>query len=256
MKEQTQHMQEDTLIYGKNAVAELLKSGKEVDTIWLQDTMQPAQASYYIALAKQTGAVVKRVHAAKLRAMCATDAHQGVAVRAAQITYLSLEELMQTAQQQKQPPFFLLCDGIEDPHNLGALIRSAKLCGVQGVIIPKRSSACVTSIVMKSSAGAAASLPIARVTNLGQAVRTLKKQGVFVYCADMHGAPLEKQDLTGPCALVVGSEGKGVSPLIQKLCDISIQLAMHQDCSGVDSFNVSVAGGIILYEIMRQRAKI
>ena len=137
--------------------------------------------------------------------------------------------------------------------NLGAIIRSALLCGAHGVVIPKRGGAAVTPTVLKSSAGAAARLPVARVANIGESIRRLKEQGVFVYCADMDGQPLEKADLTGPVALVMGSEGKGVSPLVRKLCDGAVSLAMAGRGTGVDSFNVSVAAGIILYEIARQR---
>lgn len=240
-------------VYGKNAVTELLKSGAGVDTVFIQDSMQPAQAAYFTALAKEAGAVVKRIHSAKLRSMCGTDNHQGVAARAADVEYRTLEELLGFAREQGQAPFLLLCDGVEDPHNLGALIRTALLCGAHGVVIPKRGGVSVTPVVMKSSAGAAAVMPIARVSNLGEAIRCLKKENVFVYCADMHGVPLEKQNLTGAVALVMGSEGKGVSPLVKKLCDGAVALSMAAGATAVDSFNVSVAGGIILYEMMRQR---
>ncbi len=240
-------------VYGKNAVTELLKSGAGVDTVLIQDTMQPAQAAYYTALAKQAGAVVKRVHGAKLTGLCGTDAHQGVAARAAGVEYCTLDKLLQAAEEKGEAPFLLLCDGVEDPHNLGALVRTALLCGAHGVVIPKRGGVSVTPVVMKSSAGAAARLPIARVSNLGEAIRRLKKENVFVYCADMAGQPLHRQDLTGPVALVMGSEGRGVSPLVRSLCDGAVSLPMAARGTGVDSFNVSVAGGIILYEIMRQR---
>lgn len=245
--------QQQTLAYGKNAVAELLKSGTGVDTVYVQDTMQPAQAGYYVALAKQAGAVVKRVHAAKLTSMCGTDNHQGVAAWAASVEYVTLDSLLQRAQQLGQPPFLLLCDGVEDPHNLGALIRTALLCGAHGVVIPKRGGAAVTATVLKASAGAAARLPIARVANIGETVRRLKKENVFVYCADMDGQPAFSQNLTGPIALVAGSEGSGVSPLVKSLCDGALSLPMANASTGVDSFNVSVATGILLYEIMRQR---
>lgn len=142
---------------------------------------------------------------------------------------------------------------MEDPHNLGAIIRSALLCGADGVVIPKRGGAAITPTVMKASAGAAARLPVARVANIGETVRRLKEQNVFVYCADMDGVPLYKNNLTGPIALVMGSEGSGVSALVKKLCDGVISLPMAARGTGVDSFNVSVAAGIILYEIQHQR---
>ena len=148
----------------------------------------------------------------------------------------------------------MLSDGIEDPHNLGAVMRSALLCGAHGIVIPKRGGASVTPTVIKSSAGAAERLPVARVANIGETIRRLKEQGVFVYCADMDGVPLRKNNLTGPIALVIGSEGSGVSQLVKKLCDGVVRLDMAAEGTGVDSFNVSVAAGIILYEIQSQRA--
>lgn len=242
-----------SLTYGKNAVTELLKSGTEVDTVFLLDSMNDAQAGYYTALAKQVGAVVKRVHGTKLRGMCGTDSHQGVAATGASVPYLSLDELMDIARSANEPPFLLLADGVEDPHNLGALMRTALLCGAHGIVIPKRGGVSVTPTVLKSSAGAAARLPVARVANIGEAVRRLKADNVFVYCADMQGQPAHGENLTGPIALVAGSEGGGVSPLVRKLCDGALSLPMARTGTGVDSFNVSVATGIILYEIMRQR---
>ena len=239
--------------FGKNAVAQLLKSGAGVDTVWIQDTMRPAEASYYTALAREAGAVVKRVHAAKLRAMCGTDSHQGIAAFGACVEYVSVEQLMQGAAEKGEPPFLVLADGIEDPHNLGAVLRTALLCGAHGAVIPRRGGVSVTPAVLKSSAGAAARLPVARVANIGETVRRLKAQGVFVYCADLGGRPPFRENLRGPIALGLGAEGKGVSPLVRSLCDGALALPMARTDTGVDSFNVSVAAGIVLYEIMRQR---
>ena len=217
--------QDPTIVYGKNAVTELLKSGAAVDTVFVQDTMNAAQAGYYTAIAREAGAV----------------------------DYVSLDDLLAEAARRGEPPFLLLADGVEDPHNLGAIIRTALLCGAHGVVIPRRGGVPVTPTVLKSSAGAAARLPVARVANIGEAVRRLKAQNVFVYCADMDGRPAFQQNLTGPIALVAGSEGSGVSPLVKSLCDGVLSLPMAGGGTGVDSFNVSVATGIILYEIMRQR---
>ena len=204
----------DQLVYGKNPVAELLKSGRGVDTVFLSDTMPPQVAAYYTALAKDAGAVVKRAHTNKLRLMCGTESHQGVAAFASGVEYATLEELLNIAKEKGEAPFIVLSDGVEDPHNLGAIIRSALLCGAHGIVIPKRGGAGVTSTVLKSSAGAAARLPIARVANIGESIRRLKEQNIFVYCADMDGVSLRKNNLTGPIALVMGSEGSGVSPLV------------------------------------------
>ena len=164
------------------------------------------------------------------------------------------ENLLAAAKEKGEPPFLVLSDGIEDPHNLGAVMRSALLCGAHGIVIPKRGGASVTPTVIKSSAGAAERLPVARVANIGETIRRLKEQGVFVYCADMDGVSLRRNNLTGPIALVLGSEGSGVSQLVKKLCDGVVSLDMAARGTGVDSFNVSVAAGIILYEIQSQRA--
>ena len=244
----------ERLVYGKNPVAELLKSGSGVDTVMLAEGMAPAVASYYTALAKEAGATVKRVHPNKLRLLTGTESHQGVAAFASEIAYVEVDDILEAARQKGQPPFLVISDGIEDPHNLGAVMRSALLCGAHGIIIPKRGGASVTPTVIKSSAGAAERLPVARVVNISETIRHLKEEGVFVYCADMDGVSLRKNNLTGPIALVLGSEGSGVSQLVKKRCDGVLRLEMAAPGTGVDSFNVSVAAGTILYEIQAQRA--
>ena len=244
----------ESLVYGKNPVTELLKSGSGVDTVLIAENMAPPVAAYYTALAKEAGAAVKRVNPNKLRLMTGTESHQGVAAFASEIEYASVEDLLAAAKAKGEAPFLVLSDGIEDPHNLGAVMRSALLCGAHGIVIPKRGGASVTPTVIKSSAGAAERLPVARVTNIGETIRRLKEQGVFVYCADMDGVSLRKNNLTGPIALVLGSEGSGVSQLVKKLCDGVVRLDMAAPGTGVDSYNVSVAAGIILYEIQSQRA--
>ena len=245
----------DTLVWGKNPVTELLKSGRPVDTVYLADSLPGNAAGYYTALAKQAGAVVKKVPGNKLQKLCGVSAeHQGVAARAGEIEYASLEDLLAAARAKGEPPFLVLCDGVEDPHNLGAILRSALLCGAHGVVIPRRGGVGVTGTVMKASAGAAARIPVARVANMAQAVRELKDQNIFVYCADMGGTPLDRTDLTGAVAIVMGSEGKGVSALVKKLCDGVVSLDMAARNTGVDSYNVSVAAGILLYHIMGRRA--
>ena len=252
-REQTpQHT--DTLVWGKNPVTELLKSGETVDTVYLADSLPQAVAGYYTALAKQGGAVVKRVPGHKLQKLCGTADHQGVAARAAEVQYATLEDLFAAADARQEPPFLILCDGVEDPHNLGAIIRSAYLCGAHGVVIPKRGGVGVTGTVMKASAGAAARLPVARVTNLAQAIRAIKEHNIFVYCADLGGAPLSRTDLSGAVALVLGSEGGGPGALTRKLCDAAVTLEMAPgQATGVDSYNVSVAAGILCYEVLRRR---
>ena len=227
----------DTLVWGKNAVTELLKSGGAVDTVYLTDTMPQAVAGYYTALAKESGAVVKRVPGNKLQKMCGTPDHQGVAARAAEVEYAALDDLFRAAEARGEQPFLVLY-----------------LCGAHGVVIPKRGGVGVTGTVMKASAGAAARLPIARVSNLAQAIRTIKEHNIFVYCADLGGAPLAKTDLSGPVALVLGSEGGGPGALTRKLCDAAVTLEMAPgQATGVDSYNVSVAAGILCYDVMRRR---
>mgnify|MGYP000071343564 CR=1 FL=1 len=203
--------------------------------------------------AKKHDTIVNFVPKERLDSMSETGHHQGVMAYAAAYEYAEVEDILKIAEEKGEPPFLILLDGIEDPHNLGAIIRTALLCGAHGVVIPRRGGVPVTPTVLKSSAGAAARLPVARVANIGEAVRRLKAQNVFVYCADMDGRPAFQQNLTGPIALVAGSEGSGVSPLVKSLCDGVLSLPMAGGGTGVDSFNVSVATGIILYEIMRQR---
>lgn len=248
-------LEEKTIpVHGRHVVAELLGSGAAVDTVMLAEGMPDKEVGYFTALAKKAGAVVKHTRREKLDALCEGGRHGGVAAFMAEVCYVGLEDLLQNAQEKNEAPFLLLCDGIEDPHNLGALMRSALLCGAHGVVIPKRNSAAVTPVVLKASAGAAALLPVARVANMGEAVRKLKQKNVFVYCADMEGVPLGRTDLSGPVALLVGNEGRGVAPLLKKLCDGAVSLPMVA-AGGVDSFNVSVAGGIVLYDIFRARNK-
>ncbi len=246
---------ENRLVFGKNAVAELLQSGAAADTVLLSESMAAPQAGYYTALAKQAGAVVKRVPAARLQRLCGSEAHQGVAAWAAPVRYAGLEDLLAAAETRGEPPLLVLCDGITDPHNLGAILRSAFLCGAHGAVIPARGGVGVTGTVMKASAGAAARLPVARVGNLAEAIRALKKRNVFVYCADLGGESLERCDLSGPVALVFGSEGRGPGALVRKLCDgaVTLPMAPAGDAGGVDSYNVSVAAGIVLYDVMRRR---
>ena len=244
-----------TLVYGKNAVVEILKSDRGVDTVYIADTLNDQIANYYKALSKEKGAVVKQVHSLKLKNMCQTDSHQGVACYASSIEYVSINDLLNISKQKNTAPFIVICDGVEDPHNLGAIIRTSYLMGADGIVIPNRGGASVTPIVYKTSAGASVKLPIARVTNIAETVRKLKQNNIFVYCLDMGEYPLYGQNLTGAIAIVVGNEGKGVSQLVKKLCDGVITIPMIENSSNVDSYNVSVATGISMYEIVRQRNK-
>lgn len=247
--------QNSEIIYGKNPVTELLKGKGGVDTVFISESLNPSMQNFYTALAKERGAVVKRVHPAKLKNLCQSENHQGVAAFASSVEYVSIDNILQAAADKNEAPFVVLCDGIEDPHNLGAIIRSAYLMGAHGIVIPKRGGVSVTSVVHKTSAGASMHMPVAKVANIAQAVRRLKEENIFVYCADLNAKPLYDHNLTGAIALVVGSEGKGVQPLVKSLCDDVVSIPMHNAQSGVDSFNASVAAGIIMYEISRQRRK-
>ena len=243
--------QDTALVWGKNPVTELLKSEAGVDTLLLADSMEPRMAGYYTALGKAAGAVIKRVPAGKLQKLCGTQDHQGVAAWAARIQYVGVEELLQIAKDRGEPPFLVLCDGIEDPHNLGAILRSALLCGAHGIVIPKRGGASVTPTVIKSSAGAAERLPVARVANIPSLLKDLKKQGVWVFGTAAEGSiPMYKADLTIPAAIVIGNEGEGLSQLVRKNCDVMVSIPMK---GKISSLNASAAASILLYEAVRQR---
>ena len=241
----------ESLIYGKNPVTELLKSGSGVDTVLIAEGMAPAVAAYYTALAKEAGATVKRVHPNKLRLMTGTESHQGVAAFASEIEYATVEDLLAAAKAKGEPPFLVLSDGIEDPHNLGAVMRSALLCGAHGIVIPKRGGASVTPTVIKSSAGAAERLPVARVANIPSLLKDLKKQGIWVFGTAAEGTTrLYDADLKGPAAIVIGSEGDGMSRLVAENCDFLVSIPMR---GRISSLNASAAAAILLYEAVRQR---
>ena len=245
--------QKSEVIYGKNPVTELLKSKAGVDTVFISESLNPSVQNYYTALAKECGAVVKKVHPMKLKSLCQSENHQGVAAYASTIEYVSLGQIVKIARDKGEAPFVVVCDGIEDPHNLGAIMRSAYLMGAHGIVIPKRGGVSVTGVVHKTSVGASMHMPVAKVANIAQAVRALKEENIFVYAADLNDTPIYKQNLTGPIALVVGSEGKGVQPLVKSLCDDVESIPMNNEGGAVDSYNASVAAGIIMYEISRQR---
>ena len=242
--------EESGIIFGRNSVVELLKSNSAVDTVFITNEMQENQASYYIALANDKKAIVKRVPAAKLDSICGNKHHQGIAASASFCDYCSVDDILQYAADKGESPFIILTDGIEDPHNLGAIIRTAECAGVHGVIIPKRGNASVNATVHRAAAGATSHIKIARVSNLSNEIRKLKQKGIFFYCADMDGAYCYKTDLRGPIGLVIGSEGFGVSRLVKELCDVTIALPMY---GNVNSLNASAAASAIIYEIIRQR---
>ena len=244
----------DGLIEGRNAVIEALRTEASIDKIFIQKGEVDKTLGHIASKARAAGIVVVEADRRKLDGMSRTHAHQGVIALAAVREYVSLEDILADAAAKGEQPLLVVCDEISDPHNLGAIIRTAYCAGAHGVVIPKRGGVGVTGTVMKASAGAAARLPIARVPNLAQAIRTIKEHNIFVYCADLGGAPLAKTDLSGPVALVLGSEGGGPGALTRKLCDAAVTLEMAPgQATGVDSYNVSVAAGILCYDVMRRR---
>ena len=237
----------EEIIYGKNAVTEALKAEKSIDTVFMLKNAQGM--GKIIALAKQQGIVIKDIGEDKLKAMCG-DKHGVVAAQLSAVTYSTVEEILDVSKQKGKPPFIIICDEIQDPHNLGAIIRTAEAAGADGIIIPKRRSAAVNSTVFKTSAGAVAWIKIARVSNLADTIKQLKKQNIWVYGAEADGTPVQKADLSGAVALVIGSEGFGLGRLVRENCDMILSLPMY---GKVNSLNASVSAGILMYEAVKYR---
>ena len=237
----------EEIIYGKNAVTEALKAERPIDTVYLLKNAQGM--NQIVALAKKQGIVIKDVSEDKLKAMCG-DKHGGTAAVMSAVTYCTVDDILENAGKKGKPPFIIICDEIQDPHNLGAIIRTAEASGADGVIIPKRRSAAVNSTVFKTSAGAAAWVKIARVSNLVDTIKTLKKHGVWVYGAEADGTPIDKADLSGAIALVIGSEGFGLGKLVRENCDVVLSLPMF---GKVNSLNASVCAGVLMYEAVKYR---
>ena len=240
----------EDLVIGRGPVSELLKAGRPVECVYVQHNLQ-GSAVKIAAVAREKGILVKEVSTEKLDSLCNKANHQGVVALTGAAEYCTLEELL--CNPGGEPPFLIIADGIEDPHNLGAIIRTAEAAGAHGLIIPKRRSVGLTFGVMKASAGAAEHMRVARVPNLVAAMEQLKKQGVWLYALDMDGENWVSVDYSGPAALVVGSEGKGVSRLVREKCDYVVSLPMRGE---IGSLNASVAAGVAMYEVARQRLNI
>lgn len=249
MKNENERMN-DNLVIGRNAVMELLKSGREIENILVAKGEHEGSVNKILAICRERGIVVKTVDRKKLDSLCAGANHQGVAANTAAHTYSTVEEMLALAEEKGEAPFLIICDEIEDGHNLGAIIRTAEACGVHGIIIPKRRSVGLNYTVAKTSCGALEYVKVARVGNLAQTIEQLKKKNIWVYAADMDGQRWDKTDFSGGVALVVGNEGSGVGRLVKEKCDITVSLPMR---GRVNSLNASVAAGIIMYEIARQR---
>ncbi|MGN0666726.1 MAG: 23S rRNA (guanosine(2251)-2'-O)-methyltransferase RlmB [Huintestinicola sp.] len=238
------------LIVGKNPVIEALKAGKAIDTLYV-NSEAGGSIGMITRMAKDKGIVIKNVSDAKLTAMCRGASHQGVIASGACAEYVSVEDILAVSAEKGTKPFIIICDEIEDPHNLGAIIRTAEAAGADGIIIPKRRSASLNATVYKTSAGAASWLPVARVSNLAAAIDTLKENGVWIYGTDASGAAYTDTEFTGSIALVIGSEGFGMGRLIRDKCDHLVKLPMN---GRITSLNASVAAGIFMYEAVRQRS--
>ncbi len=241
----------EDLIEGRNAVIEALRAGRPIDKIYIQKGETDKTLGHIASTAKDAGIVVVDADRRKLDFMSRTHAHQGVIALAAIKDYCSVSDILAIAKERNEPPFIVMCDEISDPHNLGAVIRSAECVGAHGVIIPKRRSAGLTSIVEKTSAGAVEHIAVARVANLASAIEELKAAGVWVYGTAADGAnPLWKTDLTGPACFVIGSEGAGMGRLVREKCDFLVSIPMK---GKVSSLNASAAAAVLLYEALRQR---
>ena len=241
---------EKNVIFGRNSVAEAIKSGRPLDSVMVARGDRSGSIPKIVADAKKAGIVIKEVDPKKLDFVCGHNNHQGIAAFGAVKEYSSVEDIFATAEERNESPFIIICDEIEDPHNLGAIIRTAEAAGAHGVIIPKRRSASLSFTVAKTSAGAVEFMHVARVTNIPQTIDELKKRGVWVYCADMDGEPFYKSNLKGAIALVIGSEGNGVGRLVKEKCDVTLSMPMK---GKINSLNASVAAGILMYEVSRQR---
>lgn len=237
-------------IEGRNAVLEAFRSGRCVDKLFVLDGCQDGPVRTIVREARKKDTIINYVSKERLDNLSGTGAHQGVIAQVAAYEYASVEDILAKAREKGEPPFVFVLDNIEDPHNLGAIIRTANLAGAHGVIIPKRHAAGLTATVAKTSAGALNYTPVAKVTNLARTIEDLKKEGIWFVCADMGGETMYNLKLTGPIGLVVGNEGEGVSRLIREKCDYVASIPMKGD---IDSLNASVAAGVLAYEIVRQR---
>lgn len=249
-REEPRELPDDVLV-GRNAVTEALKSGRGINKLWIASGDREGSVSEIAALAKERGIVVQYVKRAKIEALAGGHRHQGVLAYVAPVPYAELDDILKAAEEKGEAPFLVLLDELEDPHNLGALLRTADATGVHGILIPKRRSVSLNATVAKTSAGAVEYVPVARIGNIAQTLKKLKEKGFWVAGADMDGEKAYYEaDLTGPLVLVVGSEGRGMSRLTKEACDFIVSMPM---VGRINSLNASVAGSILMYESMRQR---
>ena len=240
------------IIEGRNAVLEAFRAGKTIDKLFVLDGCQDGPVKSILREAKKTDTIINFVDKERLDRLANSGHHQGVVAQAAAYEYAEVEDILNAAKEKGEAPFIFILDEIEDPHNRGAIIRTANLCGGHGVIIPKRRAVGLTATVAKTSAGAVNYTPVAKVTNIAKTIEELKKEGMWFVCADMDGQTMYDLNLTGPIGLVIGNEGAGVSRLVKEKCDFTASIPMKGD---IDSLNASVAAGVLAYEIVRQRLK-
>ena len=240
----------ESLISGRNAVKELLSCGRDIDKIYVQRGEREGSVKMLIGKAAERKIPIIEVEKSKLDSMCSGSSHQGIVAIAAEHEYSTVDEIIEYAESLGEKPFVVICDGVEDPHNLGAIIRSSECSGVHGVIIPKRRAVGLTHVVAKSSAGALEHMRVARVTNLSTLIDDLKERGFWIYAADMGGENYFETDYSGSVAVVLGSEGFGISRLVKEICDFTVSIPLH---GKVNSMNVSCAAAVILTEVARQR---
>lgn len=241
---------EELTIEGRNAVLEAFRAGKTIDKLFVLEGCQDGPVRSITREARKHDTIINYVAKERLDQISETGKHQGVIAFAAAYEYAQVEDMLALAEEKGEPPFLLFLDNIEDPHNLGAIIRTANLAGAHGVVIPKRRAVGLTATVAKTSAGALNYTPVAKVTNLGQTIEELKNRGMWFVCADMNGEVMYRLDLKGPIGLVIGNEGEGVSRLVKEKCDFVASIPMKGE---IDSLNASVAAGVLAYEIVRQR---
>ena len=250
-REKTENHNEHTLVIeGRNAVLEAFRSGRTIDKLFVLDGCQDGPVRTIVREAKKHGTLLNFVGKERLNQLSQTGKHQGVIAYAAAYDYAEIDDMLKLAGERGEDPFLFILDGIEDPHNLGAIIRTANIVGAHGVIIPKRRAAGLTATVAKTSAGALNYTPVAKVTNLVKTIEELKEKGLWFVCADMDGETMYDLNLTGPVGLVIGNEGEGVSRLVKEKCDFIAGIPMKGE---ITSLNASVAGGVLAYEILRQR---
>lgn len=252
MKEQEENKYNDQ-IEGRNSVIELLKSGKDINKLYIQKGERHGSIIEIVKIAKENKIVISELEKAKLDKMSQTHNHQGVIATIPPYEYCDVEDIIELAKMKKEEPFILILDGIEDPHNLGSIIRTAECTGVHGIIIPKRRSALVNSTVNKTSAGAVQYVKIARVNNINETIKYLKDNNIWIYGTDMNGTSYyDEQDYKGGVAIVIGSEGFGINRLVKENCDFLVKIPMK---GKISSLNASVSAGVLMYEIMKQRRK-